>query len=295
MELRQVPDKLRFEGAGECAGIKIEFDRTAGFSMPSNHYHRDYEFYYLFTGLRHYFIDDRTYAVEAGDLVLIGSDIVHRTANADSTGGHDYERLLLYFDPSYFDRFSDEHRDLLLSVFRSLPVVRLKLQRRLQLEALLLRLLAELTEQQPGYTLHASNAVNEALLFAARELLREEPPAPAAPSPAEQRITSVVRYINAHYSDNLQLERLSSLFYTSPSHLSRSFRQTTGFGLSEYITLTRIRQAQRLLQESHLSITEIAERSGFGNFSHFGKCFKQIAGLSPRDYRRQLAERGNGA
>jgi transcriptional regulator GlxA family with amidase domain len=51
--------------------------------------------------------------------------------------------------------------------------------------------------------------------------------------------------------------------------------------------MVRIREAQRLLRETELSITEIAERVGFDNYSHFGKMFKRITSVAPRDYRRQ--------
>ncbi|MNY59192.1 HTH-type transcriptional activator RhaR [compost metagenome] len=63
------------------------------------------------------------------------------------------------------------------------------------------------------------------------------------------------------------------------------FKEVTGFGFSEYVNLTRVRQAQLLLKETGISVTAVSEQCGFGNFSHFGKIFKQLSGVSPREYR----------
>ncbi|WP_343044588.1 helix-turn-helix domain-containing protein [Saccharibacillus qingshengii] len=54
---------------------------------------------------------------------------------------------------------------------------------------------------------------------------------------------------------------------------------------AEYVNLTRIREAQRLLRETRHSVTLVSELAGFDNFSHFGKMFKRLSGVSPREYR----------
>lgn len=283
MDIGQVPDQIRFGLTASRNGLQIEFDRNDFHTMPETHFHREYELYYLFSGERNYFIHDRSFTVQPGDIVLIGSDIVHRTSDAGIPG---YERMLLYYDPAFFDGFSAEHKQLLLSVFsHEYPILRLKLQQRLPLEALLLKLLWELTEEPPGYEIHAVNAATELLLFTAREFLRQEPSVHYEPTPVQQKITAIVRHIHASYAEPLELDDLSSRFYISKSHLSRMFKEVTGFGFSEYVNLTRVRQAQHLLKESRISVTAISEQCGFGNFSHFGKIFKQLSGVSPREYR----------
>ncbi|MEC0240154.1 AraC family transcriptional regulator [Paenibacillus dokdonensis] len=87
------------------------------------------------------------------------------------------------------------------------------------------------------------------------------------------------------YEQPLTLGSLSERFYLSPSHLSRTFKKNTGFGLIEYIGITRTKEAQRLLRETDERITVISERSGFENFSHFEKVFKSFTRMSPRSYR----------
>ena len=63
-------------------------------SMPDNHYHDNYEIYYLLSGERYYFIKDRTYHIDRGDIVLINMYDMHRTINFKTES---YERILINF------------------------------------------------------------------------------------------------------------------------------------------------------------------------------------------------------
>ena len=55
--------------------------RDIPYRMPTEHYHPQYEIYYLVSGDRSIFIHDRIYPIEAGDLVLFSPDIIHRSYN----------------------------------------------------------------------------------------------------------------------------------------------------------------------------------------------------------------------
>ncbi|MDF2922199.1 MAG: AraC family transcriptional regulator [Paenibacillaceae bacterium] len=285
MNISQIPVNLSY-GKDSCPlHIKAEFDRKTGFhSMPTNHFHSEYEIYYLFSGDRKYFIKERSYIVQPGDLVMISSNDVHKTSD-NRVPNH--ERIVLYYEPVFFEAYPDEYKAMLLSVFtQDYPLLRLNLQERLRVEELLLSLLSELAEKPPGYGMHIHHMASEVLLLAARALLKRDVTVPPdEPSPMQRKITDIVRYINSHYMNPLDLDGLSAQFYISKSHLSRVFKDTTGFGFTEYVNITRIKEAQRLLRESNLSITEVSDQTGFDNFSHFGKIFKKLTGLPPRHYR----------
>lgn len=284
MELSKLPDSVSFGKKPDPRPVQVEFDRRSMYyTMTANHFHSEYELYYLFTGERYYFIKDRNYTILAGDLVLIDSEEVHKTANRNDLI---HERIVLYYQPAFFAALPAEERELLLSVFRrDYPVLRLNLQERLMVEGLLLNLLEELTEKPPGFSLRVEQMGAELLVLTARILLKKEAVAAEVPSPSQLKLTEIVRHINTHYNEPLDLEGLSVRFFISKSHLSRTFKEFTGFGFSEYLTLTRIKEAQQMLRGSAKSITEISEAAGFDNFSHFGKTFKKASGMSPRQYR----------
>lgn len=284
MELSKFPSSLSFGKKPNPRPVQVEFDhRSMYYTMTANHFHSEYELYYLFTGERYYFIKDRNYTILAGDLVMIDSEEVHKTANRNIPN---HERIVIYYQPVFFAGLSVEERELLLSVFRrEYPVLRLNLQERLMVEELLLSLLEELLDKPPGYSLRVEYLAAEFLLLTARILFKKESVPSETPSPSQLKLTEIVRFINTHYSDPLDLDHLSARFFISKSHLSRTFKEFTGFGFSEYLILTRIKEAQQMLRGSDKSITEIAATAGFDNFSHFGKTFKKSTGLSPRQYR----------
>ena len=98
----------------------------------------------------------------------------------------------------------------------------------------------------------------------------------------------VSEYISEHFCEHISLKKLAAKFGVSESHLSRSFKSSVGVGIREYINTLRIRKAQELLENTQLSIAEIAESVGFDNASYFGQIFLAHLGISPSQYRKEL-------
>ena len=70
----------------------------------------------------------------------------------------------------------------------------------------------------------------------------------------------------------------------SPSHFSKQFKSITGVGLSEYINVSRISKAEKLLRKTNKPITEIATECGFNDSNYFAAVFKKIKGTTPKKY-----------
>jgi hypothetical protein len=70
------------------------------FNMQSNHFHDQFELYYLLSGERNYFIKDRTYFVRKGNLIFINTNELHKTTD---TGVPNHERVLLRFSKSFIN------------------------------------------------------------------------------------------------------------------------------------------------------------------------------------------------
>jgi transcriptional regulator GlxA family with amidase domain len=61
----------------------------------------------------------------------------------------------------------------------------------------------------------------------------------------------------------------------------------TGVPFIEYVNGVRVKEAERLLKKTNMSIIEIAEAVGFKSTTHFGRTFKGTLGISPIEYRRR--------
>lgn len=270
---------------GETPELYVEYvKRLEPFTMTSDHYHAYYEIYYMLSGSRLYFIRDRSFSVEQGDLVFIDKHELHKTMYAGATS---HERVIFHFDDQTVRSWSAKHAGYLLSPFRQAnPIVRLPRAEQAAAEQLIRRLLGEIAQEQTGFELVPGHTVAELLLLAARYLERHEAAPLQYETPMHAKISEIVQYINGNYAEPIRLNGLSERFFISPYYLSRMFKEITGFAFSDYVVLTRIKEAQRLLRETDDAVSDIAAAVGFDNFSHFGKMFKKIARLSPRDYRK---------
>lgn len=94
----------------------------------------------------------------------------------------------------------------------------------------------------------------------------------------------VKQYFKEHRQVNFYADKLC----ISPKYLSLLIKQTTGKSANEWINKTVILEAKQLLQSSEYSIKEIAYMLNFTNQSFFGKYFKKMVGVSPKDYQRSV-------
>lgn len=256
--------------------------RFEAFNMPSNHYHDAYEIYYLVSGERRYFIKDRTYHIITGDLVIINPNELHKTNQA---GSPFHERIMLNFKKEFLKGWDESNT--FLSIFnRGVNVLRLDPLQQSRIHELLLKIINECENQHEGFMEYSKALLMELLIQIFRYLQQTPRIIQDQSSETLEKIFEVVRYLNDHYHEHLTLKTIKDRFFISPYHFSRTFKKITGFNFIEYLNSVRTREAQKLLKESKLSITEISAKVGFDNLTHFGRVFKKIAGVSPSYYRK---------
>ena len=105
------------------------------------------------------------------------------------------------------------------------------------------------------------------------------------------RFKTVLEYIAAHYSEKITVSELARLIGFSESHFMNLFRQYVGMSCIQYINHYRIQEAARSLEETEDSVADIALRHGFDNISYFNLQFRRSFGMTPREFRRNVANR----
>lgn len=93
-------------------------------------------------------------------------------------------------------------------------------------------------------------------------------------------------YIEEHLNQTISMEEICNTFQVGRTRLYELSIDYLGCGLAQYIRSQRIQHAKKKLAETELSITEIANAVGFADYNHFSRCFKKLAGMSARQYRK---------
>lgn len=258
--------------------------RAGHYNMRGCHFHNRYEIYYLVSGERFYFIHDRTYLIQKGDLVLVSPHVIHKTMD---TGKPHHERYLIEFDQRFVSNQVHESLQSIEVLFKNRNVIRLSSKDKHYFEEIFETMLEEVQQQGLDYEIQLQSLLQQLLIYAARNL--------DLPSTGHQhinqthaKVSEIVKYINTHYTEDLTLVSVAEQFEISHFYLSRLFKAVTGFAFIEYLNSIRVKEAQRLLRETNDKVLAIANAVGFVNQSHFGRIFKEITGTSPLQYRKEL-------
>ena len=262
-------------------------DRATGFEMPCFHIHHKYEIYYEIEGTRRYFIEDAAYIVNAGSVVLIGENQIHKTA---ALGDGASSRIVVNFSREFLDKITDLFPDVDFFSFLSeehnhlLSVITVKQQNHIQ--GILQQLLTLQEETSPEADA-MRRMLLATLLLELKELCRQQQEKGGDSGRVSNHIVDQIQaYIAEHYAEKLTLTGIANQFYISPYYLSRLFKKSINLSLIEYINGVRIKAAQNLIEKSNESISDIAEKTGFMTTAHFRRVFKDATGLSPQQYRQ---------
>ena len=106
----------------------------------------------------------------------------------------------------------------------------------------------------------------------------------------DRPIVAITRYLQEHLDEDISLSLLSEEFHLSAQYISQLFKSEIGVNFLAYLTNIRMERAKKLLLSTALSIGEISEQLGFGDYRVFTKVFKKTEGVTPSQYRRDFLE-----
>jgi len=104
----------------------------------------------------------------------------------------------------------------------------------------------------------------------------------------DEDIIQIQLWLHQHHAQPLQLADVAKQFGMSIRNFNRRFLAATGKTPLRYLQGLRIEEGRDLLGNSNLSITEVAEKVGYQDSSHFSRLFRNILTVTPQDYRKSM-------
>ncbi len=262
-------------------------ERSYSINMEFQHFHDFYEIHILLDAKATHTIEGNLYAIQQFDIVLLKPSLLHKTQYPE---GPPHKRLIINFAmPREVEGLTSGY-EAIFSVFdQSIPIFRFseKIQKNI------FCYINDIFKLSLGSSPHNSVAIHckftEFLCALYLNQHNNSYVPQAIGDSITQKIYSITSYIHNNFREELPLESLSKMFYLSSYYLSHQFKKVTGFTLTSYIQMTRIRNAQLLLMNSDLKITVIAEQCGFTSFSQFNRIFNKFNEMSPSAYRHAIA------
>jgi len=101
-------------------------------------------------------------------------------------------------------------------------------------------------------------------------------------------VTKAQKWIEQHYTESIDYDRLAGKFRMSRRSLERRFKQATGSNPLGYLQQLRVETAKRLLEDSRRTFDEITYQVGYEDIPFFRKVFVRLTGLRPREYQQRF-------
>lgn len=151
------------------------------------------------------------------------------------------------------------------------------------IKLLMARLNAEIAARDEVSPLVVEGLMLELIAVTSRNYRAEAEAVAATVRPAW--LAQVEDHLRQHFASPLTSADLAATAGVHPTHLARTFRQFNGKTVGEYVRHLRIDHSCRLLLTTEAPLSEIALAGGFYDQSHFTRCFRQLQGLTPSEFR----------
>lgn len=258
-------------------------------TLAAYHTHDACELYIFINGDANYYIEQKCYHLNRGDILVMQPGEYHRVTLIDKRV---YERCYINISNRYFKDFRTELTNL-SSCFFDRPFGEQSLIKTTEQELneiiLLVRSLKKAIDSENfGHDLLASSYLVQILVKVNRAFMHNDNQEP--PNIMPVLVQNTIAYIEDHLQEDINLDMLSCKFHYNGAYISRSFKQTTGITIQQYILFKRIGLAQKYLSSGH-NVTESCMMSGFRNYANFSRTFSHHTGCSPKKYQSQFIKR----
>ncbi len=248
------------------------------------HFHEFDKLVILISGKVDYTVEGACYRLEPWDILLVRHHMIHRASIDLSVP---YERIIIYLDAAYVERFAPEAG--LMDCFAAAEKRRHCLLRPDGESAERLRDALQRLEDAGddglfGAELLRGTMLVQLLVLINRIMLSDRSHENSADNGG--RIAPALSYINENLTNELNIDDMAALCYLSRYHFMRLFKAQTGCTVHNYIRRKRLVLAARLIREG-MSASAAAAECGFSDYSAFHRAFTKTFRVSPGRIKKQ--------
>ena len=245
------------------------------------HRHEHYEVNMIWSGTMHYQVEDRTYHLTNGDILLLSPGQVHRPVPDAEQGS--CERVVFWLEGGFLQQFSAPGFDAAdcFGGAGGSACLRFDNEATMRIGELMDRCIRESASEDFGAAMMADTFAVQTMILINR--LHRRMAQSERRGQSGTLVGRVLEYINNHFSEELTLDNLAGRFFISKYHLSREFGRIVGIPVHRYLIQKRLVVAKQMLNEGRSS-SMVYQHCGFGDYSNFYRAFRNEYGISPKDY-----------
>lgn len=255
------------------------------------HWHENVEILYIKEGEGIFYLQDERISVNPGDILFVNRGYLH---SGHSIGNHPLTYYAIVFnrellgsgspDPLYARYINPllEGRLLFPNIIRGDSPMDKKTR------DLLDEIIKESTEKNTGYEINIKSWLYMLLVHILRNYLpkKSESNRQMQLKNDTERFKPLFAYLEEHYVEHISVAQAADMLRMSPCHFCKMLRKFTGRTFVDILNLYRIKAAEEQLRHTSLSVTQIAEQSGFCNINYFCRVFKHYKGYAPSKCRK---------
>jgi AraC-like DNA-binding protein len=254
------------------------------------HYHDFNKIVIFISGNVTYVIEGKYYKLRPWDILFVSSNELHKPIIDPNEY---YERIIIWVNSNFLESHSTEDSDL-LTCFHTAAKEKLNLFRLYTdnlniIKDTLFSLEKSIREKDFGGKILQNSYFIQLIVHLNRLMLRTKIKKDEKDIQYDERIISILTYINENLGSDLSVDSIASRFYINRYYLMHNFKSQTGYTLHNYILQKRLAKAAELVKKG-LQTSNISEQCGFQDYSSFVRAFKKNFGLSPKQYYKAIEE-----
>jgi AraC-like DNA-binding protein len=242
-----------------------------------SHSHEFVELVYVFSGKGIHNINNKSYFISSGDLLLIKTEESHsiHPLSPDTIP-------LQWINCIFLPEFIDFNLDIFTLGCRFVGTFGY------EMSLLFQSMMEEYTDKKQGYLDVIRSYLLVVLTKLSRSLVNSGINEGYSNIRKQMMVKSTLDYIHANYKQKIALSVLASRLDISSAYLSRIFKQLTNTNITEYTNNYRLEKSCKLIVNTDLTILQIADETGFCDIKYFYKFFEKHHGTSPGEFRKKF-------